>query len=156
MIVLSRYNHIETQSRTESRTGQTNGLLVLKLSHTVWECKYHIVWIPKWNRKVIYGRLRKEIGQIIRKLYTIYGHVKLLAGIEREVALEEGGIVGSISGTEGKRLKILPHVHISVAWIPEDFPAENLDWKIMNESPDIILLNPLDIFNGNYTILQQT
>jgi len=82
--------------------------------------------------------------------------VKLLAGIEREVALEEGGIVGSISGTEGKRLKILPHVHISVAWIPEDFPAENLDWKIMNESPDIILLNPLDIFNGNYTILQQT
>jgi hypothetical protein len=30
------------------------------------------------------------------------------------------------------------------------------DWKIMNQSPDITLLNPLDIFNGNYTILQQT
>jgi cell wall assembly regulator SMI1 len=58
----------------------------------------------------------------MRKLYSIYGHVELLASIEREVALEEGGIVGSISGTEDKRLKILPHVHISVAWIPESFP----------------------------------
>ena len=35
-------------------------------------------------------------------------------------------------------------------------PPKHLDWKIMNESPDITLLNPLDIFNGNYTILQQT
>ena len=82
--------------------------------------------------------------------------MKLLAGIEREVALEEGGIVGSISGTEGKRLKILPHVHISVAWIPESFPAEHLDWKSMNESPDIILLNPLDVLNSDYTILLKT
>jgi cell wall assembly regulator SMI1 len=60
-----------------------------------------------------------------------------LGRIERGVILEEGEIVGSISGTEGKRFKILPHVHISVAWIPEDSTAENLDWKIMNTSPDI-------------------
>ena len=44
-----------------------------KLSHTVWECKYHIVWIPKRRRKVIYGKLRKEIGQIIRKLCEYKG-----------------------------------------------------------------------------------
>ncbi len=41
--------------------------------------------------------------------------------------LEEGEIVGSIAGTEGKRFKILPHVHISVALIPESFPAEQLE-----------------------------
>jgi hypothetical protein len=79
-----------------------------------------------------------------------------LGRIERGVILEEGEIVGSISGTEDKRLKILPHVHISVAWIPESFPAENLEWKIMNESSDIILLNPLDVLNSDYTILHQT
>jgi putative transposase len=39
-----------------------------KLSHTVWECKYHLVWIPKYRRKVVYGRLRREIGKILRRL----------------------------------------------------------------------------------------
>ena len=53
--------------------------------------------------------------------------MELLAGIERGVALEEGEVVASITGTEDKRFKILPHVHISVAWISERFPAENLD-----------------------------
>lgn len=44
-----------------------------KLSHTAWECKYHIVWVPKYRRKVIYGRLRKEIGVILRKLCEYKG-----------------------------------------------------------------------------------
>lgn len=38
------------------------------LSHTKWRCKYHIVFAPKYRRKVIYKELRADIGQIIRKL----------------------------------------------------------------------------------------
>ena len=38
------------------------------LHHTKWECKYHIVWIPKWRKRVLYGQLRKELGQILRGL----------------------------------------------------------------------------------------
>ena len=38
------------------------------LSHTKWTCKYHIVFAPKYRRKVIYKELRADIGQIIRKL----------------------------------------------------------------------------------------
>lgn len=38
------------------------------LSHTVWDCKYHVVWIPKCRRKVIYGQLRKHLGQVLREL----------------------------------------------------------------------------------------
>ncbi len=34
------------------------------LSHTTWECKYHIVFAPKFRRKAIYGTLRREIGMI--------------------------------------------------------------------------------------------
>ena len=44
-----------------------------KLSHTVWECKYHIVIVPKYRRKIIYGKLRKEIGIILRKLCEYKG-----------------------------------------------------------------------------------
>ena len=36
------------------------------LSHTRWNCKYHIVFIPKYRRKEIYGRIREDIGKIIR------------------------------------------------------------------------------------------
>lgn len=44
-----------------------------KLAHTSWECKYHVVWIPKKRRKVIYGRLKQDIGFIIRKLCEYRG-----------------------------------------------------------------------------------
>ena len=38
------------------------------LNHTRWECKYHVVFIPKCRRKVLYGQLRKELGPVLRKL----------------------------------------------------------------------------------------
>lgn len=38
------------------------------LAHTRWNCKYHIVFTPKYRRKVIYGELRKDIGHILRRL----------------------------------------------------------------------------------------
>ncbi len=38
------------------------------LAHTKWECKYHIVFAPKFRRQVIYGRLKVDIGKILREL----------------------------------------------------------------------------------------
>ena len=38
------------------------------LSHTTWECKYHIVFAPKFRRKEIYGALKQDIGMILREL----------------------------------------------------------------------------------------
>lgn len=38
------------------------------LSHTKWECKYHIVWIPKYRRKILYGQLRKNLGEVLHEL----------------------------------------------------------------------------------------
>ena len=38
------------------------------LSHTRWNCQYHIIFGPKYHRKVIYGKLRRDIGRYIRKL----------------------------------------------------------------------------------------
>ena len=38
------------------------------LNHTRWNCKYHIVFAPKFRRKLVYGRYRRTIGEILRKL----------------------------------------------------------------------------------------
>ena len=49
------------------------------LSHVRWDCKYHIVIIPKYRRKVFYGKLRKQIGAILRDLCRQRG-IELLEG----------------------------------------------------------------------------
>ena len=49
----------------------------LSLSHTKWNCKYHIVFIPKYRRKAIYGKLRADIGQILRQLCD-YKNVEII------------------------------------------------------------------------------
>lgn len=38
------------------------------LSHTKWMCKYHIVFAPKYRRKIIYNQYRKDVGEILRAL----------------------------------------------------------------------------------------
>lgn len=43
------------------------------LSHTTWNCKYHIVFAPKYRRQVIYGKIKANIGQILRKLCEYKG-----------------------------------------------------------------------------------
>jgi putative transposase len=49
------------------------------LSHTKWECKYHVVFIPKYRRKVLYGQLRGHLGEVFRELAR-----------HKESAIEEG------------------------------------------------------------------
>ena len=38
------------------------------LNHTKWECKYHVVFIPKYRRKTLYVELRKDLGEVFREL----------------------------------------------------------------------------------------
>ena len=49
------------------------------LSHVKWECKYHVVIVPKYRRKIIFGRTRRQIGQILRQLCRQKG-VELVEG----------------------------------------------------------------------------
>ena len=49
------------------------------LAHVKWECKYHVVFIPKYRRKVLYGKLRRAVGPILRELCRQKG-VELLEG----------------------------------------------------------------------------
>ena len=52
------------------------------LRHTTWECKYHVVFIPKCRRKVLYGQLRQELGVVFRAL-----------AVERESEIIEGHLM---------------------------------------------------------------
>jgi len=49
------------------------------LAHTKWECKYHIVIVPKYRKKVLYGRTRKRIGEIFHELCR-YREIEILEG----------------------------------------------------------------------------
>ncbi len=49
------------------------------LSHVRWDCKYHIVFVPKYRKKALYGKVRKHIGEILRDLCKQKG-VDLLDG----------------------------------------------------------------------------
>ena len=49
------------------------------LSHTKWMCKYHVVFTPKYRRKVIYNQIRSDIGEILRKLCEYKG-IEIIEG----------------------------------------------------------------------------
>ena len=73
-------------------------------SHVKWDCKYHLVFIPKYRRKAIYGSLRQKIGRILRELCEQLG-VELLEG-------------GCPSGA------LADHVHLCVS-IPPKYSVAN-------------------------------
>lgn len=62
------------------------------LAHTTWNCKYHIVFAPKYRRQIIYGKIKKDIGIILRKLCEYKG-VKI---IEANACKDHIHMLGSI------------------------------------------------------------
>ena len=49
------------------------------LSHTKWKCQYHIVFIPKYRKKILYGKIREDVRDIIRTLCR-YKKVEIVSG----------------------------------------------------------------------------
>ncbi len=77
------------------------------LSHSKWECKYHVVFIPKKRRKTLYGALRKHLGEVFRRLaeqkesrieegHLLLDHVHMLISIPPKYAVAQ--VVGFIKG----------------------------------------------------------
>jgi putative transposase len=79
------------------------------LSHSKWECKYHVVFIPKCRRKVLDGSLRKHLGEVFRKLaeqkecrieegHLLADHVHIMISIPPKYAVSQ--VVGFYQGQE--------------------------------------------------------
>ncbi len=77
------------------------------LSHTVWDCKFHIVFIPKCRRKTLYANLRRHLGGVFRQLAAQKGceimeghlmpdHVHMMIAIPPKLAVSQ--VVGYIKG----------------------------------------------------------
>ena len=77
------------------------------LSHSKWECKYHVVFIPKCRRKTLYEQLRPHLGEVLRKLaaqkestvlegHLLVDHVHMLIAIPPKYAVSQ--VVGFIKG----------------------------------------------------------
>ena len=77
------------------------------LSHTKWECKYHVVFIPKCRRKVLYEKLRPHLGEVFRRLaeqkesrveagHLMIDHVHMLLSIPPKYPVSQ--VVGFIKG----------------------------------------------------------
>ncbi|MCB1835946.1 MAG: IS200/IS605 family transposase [Geminicoccaceae bacterium] len=77
------------------------------LSHSVWDCKYHIVFIPKCRRKTLYGALRRDLGDVFRQLavqkqseivegHLMLDHVHMLIAIPPKHAVSQ--VIGYIKG----------------------------------------------------------
>ncbi len=77
------------------------------LAHTMWECKYHIVFAPKYRRNVIYGKLKVDIGKILRELCNRKGieiieaelcpdHIHMLVRIPPKFSVSQ--IMGYLKG----------------------------------------------------------
>ena len=80
---------------------------VRSLSHAVWECKYHLVWIPKYRKKTLYGQLRRYLGEVFRKLarqkesevvegHLMSDHVHMLISVPPKYAVAQ--VVGFMKG----------------------------------------------------------
>jgi putative transposase len=77
------------------------------LQHSEWECKYHVIFIPKYRRKVVYGQLRQHLGEIFRRLarqkeseieegHLAADHVHMMISIPPKYAVSQ--VVGYIKG----------------------------------------------------------
>src|SRR5215469_12469699 len=77
------------------------------LSHTKWDCKYHVVFIPKYRRKALYGELKPYLGEVFRKLalqkesrieqgHLMPDHVHMMILIPPKYAVSQ--VVGFIKG----------------------------------------------------------
>ena len=98
------------------------------LKHTRWECKYHIVFIPKGRRKKLYQQLREHLGEVFRRLaqqkecqilegHLVVDHVHMLISIPPKYAVAQ--VIGFIKG------KSAIHIARTVGGRQKNFTGEH-------------------------------
>ena len=92
------------------------------LAHTKWNCKYHIVFVPKYRRQVIYGKIKRDIGVILRQLCERKGveiieaeasknHIHMLVSIPPKL-----GVSSFVGYLKGKRILMIFDRHANLKY----------------------------------------
>ena len=99
------------------------------LNHATWDCKYHVVFIPKYRKKAVFGKIKKNLGAVFHDLarrrecrieegHLMPDHVHMLVSIPPKYSVAE--VIGFIKGK-------------SSIWI-----AQNIERKVKNFTVDIL------------------
>ncbi len=84
-----------------------------RLSHTTWDCRYHIAWIPKYRRKLLHCDLRRYLGKVFRELpmqkesrvvegHIMADHVHMVVSIPPKYAVAQ--VVGFVKGKSANHI----------------------------------------------------
>jgi putative transposase len=88
---------------------------ISSLGHTAWDCKYHLVWVPKCRKAILYGQLRKYLGEIFRDL-----------ALHKESQIHEGHLLGD-------------HVHMMISIPPKHSVSQVMGYikgkAVHNQAP---------------------
>ena len=98
------------------------------LNHTRWTCQYHVVFIPKYRKKVIYGELRRYLGEVLRRLaqhreseveegHLMVDHVHIMLSIPPKYSVAQ--VIGYIKG------KSAIHIARHFAGRPRNFVGQH-------------------------------
>ena len=80
-----------------------------------------------------------------RRLLSAFGHTVPRDSLSTGHYVAEGEIIGAISGFPGKKTDLLPHLHLTFAWVPADISPDRLTWENLGNDPGIRLIDPLTV-----------
>ena len=145
------------------------------LAHTKWECKYHIVFAPKFRRQIIYGKIKMDIGQMLRKLCEYKGieiieaeackdHIHMLVSIPPKYSIAQ--IMGYLKGKSSLMI-FDKHANLKYRYGNREFWCRGYyvdttgkntkavreyienQLKVDKETDQLVLFDPKDPFTGS-------
>ena len=81
-----------------------------------------------------------------RRLYTALGHTNPVESLAEGQTVSEAEIIASISTPVNRKTTVPPHLHLTLAIIPDPVAREQLTWNYLGSGTEILLINPLDVF----------
>jgi hypothetical protein len=82
-----------------------------------------------------------------RRLVSAFGHTVPRNSLRTGHYVAEGEVIATISGFPGKKTDLLPHLHLTFAWVPADFSPDRLTWENLGNDPRIRLIDPLTVIS---------
>jgi hypothetical protein len=88
-----------------------------------------------------------------RRLYTAVGHTTPRKSLVAGQLIAEAEIIASVSTPVNPKTTVPPHLHLTLAIVPDTVAPEQLTWKYLSTGTEIRLLNPLEVFPTNFIII---
>ena len=103
------------------------------LNHATWECKYHVVFTPKYRKKLLFGKIKRHLGQVFHDLarrkecrieegHLMPDHVHMLISIPHKYSVAQ--IIGYMKGKSRYGLRRMSNARCGISWAINSGPAD--------------------------------